>query len=121
MTFQIQHIPEYNYLDIHYSGVDHLEERLSLKSKIEQFYTEKNATRILIDTRQSGRAMSQEDFINFAMSFKDKEIYKNMSIAVVVKKIDIMNKGVESKMQSLGVVNKLFISREEAIAWLTKR
>ena len=120
MTYQIQHIPEYNYLDIQYSGTDNLEERLSLKSEIERLCAETNATRILIDTRQSDRSMSKDDFINFAKSFKDKEIYKNLAISVVVKKIDDMNKGVESEMQSLGIINKLFESRVEAIGWLTK-
>ena len=118
MSYQITHNKDDNYLEVHYSGSDSLAERIRLKEDIEKRCAESNVIHILIDTRDSHRYMDQDDFSNYVKLFEFNDFYCIITLAVVVTKIDMLNKGVKAAMKSMGIKKKLFTDKNEAIDWL---
>ena len=118
MAYHISHIKEYNYLEVHYTGTDSLVERIRLHEEVEKRCAESNIVHVLIDTRDSQRQMDQDDFTDYVKSFESNDFYCTISLAVVVPRIDMLNKSVEAAMESMGIKKKLFTDKDEAIAWL---
>ena len=118
MPYKITHIKDANYLDVHYSGADSLAVRIRIKDEIEKQCAESNIVHVLVDTRDSDRQMDQDDFSNFAKSFESSDFYCTVTLAVVVPKIDVLNKGLEAAMGLMGVNKKIFTDKDEALAWL---
>ena len=118
MTYTIEINKKPDYIYVAYLKQANLGARKSLTNDLIQTCKESEIFNIIIDTTHMDHAMSPIDFFAFADAFCSTVSDRKIKVVIVTRRLEKFTVLTKIVMNSSGIVNALFDTKEHAVNWL---